>query len=141
MDNHDKAHYALAAVIACAVGAGGFLGQQEIQRIKPEGYAFSVNDVASLPFGHHPYSVFPATGSGSLPESLATAIENAGNTVKVEGDLLPHAGIWISPDTDEGKALADALSKIVGEPVKVGNADNGAFEIGVGHPLGKRDVK
>lgn len=141
MDNHHKVHYALATVLVGAVGSVGYFGQKEIQSIKPEGYAFTASDVASLPFGHHPYSVFPATGSGSLPESLAAAIENAGNTVKVEGDLLPHAGIWISPDTDEGKALADALSKVVGEPVKVGNADNGAFEIGVGHPLGKRDVK
>lgn len=141
MDTHDKAHYALAAVLAGAIGAAGFLGKKEIQGIKPEGYTFSVSDVAALPFGHHPYSVFPASGSGSLPESLASAIEGAGNTVKVEGDLIPHAGIWVSPDTDEGKTLADAISHLVGEPVKVGNADNGAFEIGVGHPLSKRDAK
>lgn len=139
MDAHDKAHYALSAMLAAAMGAVGYFGHAEIQSIKPEGYAFSVRDVAALPFGHHPYAVFPSSGSGSLPESLATGIEDAGNTVKVEGDLLPHAGIWVSPDTDEGRTLADAISHLVGEPVKVGNADNGAFEIGVGHPLSKRD--
>jgi hypothetical protein len=140
MDIHDKVHYALAAVLAGTIGAVSFLGTREIQKIKPEGYNFSASDVASLPFGHHAYSVFPASGSGPLPESLASAIESAGNTVKIEGDLLPHAGIWVSPDTDEGKALADAISKLVGEPVKVGNADGGAFEIGVGQPLGKKDA-
>lgn len=141
MDNHHKAHYALAAVIATAVGGMGYLGHRELQKIKPEGYSYTTSDLASLPFGHHQYAVFPASGSGSLPEALASAIEGAGNTVRVEGDLLPHPGIWVSPDTDEGKALADALSKLVNEPVKVGNADGGAFEIGIGRPLEKRADK
>lgn len=139
MDAHDKAHYAIAIALAGAMGAGGYFGHAQIQRMRPEGYAISASDLASVPFGHHDYAVFPASGAGALPDALVASIENAGNTVRVEGDLNPHVGVWVSPDTPEGHAVADALGRVIGEAVKVGNADGGAFEIGVGRPASKRD--
>lgn len=142
MDAHHKINYALTAALAGCVGYGGWALRSTPSRDElPPTYQVSTGQLRALPLGKHDYTVFVASGSGDLPYALSDAIEAQGGSAKTESDMLPHEGVWISPDTDEGRVLAAALSKAIGEPIKVGNADGGAFEIGVGYPQRKRIAK
>lgn len=137
MNIHNPRHH----TIAIGVLGAGLVGSMIYGLIRVDQlpltpvYSISQGDVDKLPFGQHPYAVFGADGAGRLPQELVAALRKAGDAARYDDDLLPHAGIWVSPDTPEGHDLADAISHLIGEPVKVGNADGGAYEIGIGRPL------
>lgn len=147
MDNHHKVHYiTTAALVGGLFSVWGSIGHlTSIQSRVDDAHATYKIDQATLdaiPFGRgRDYTIFISPTSGDFPYFLEDAIARAGDSVKTDGDLLIHDGIWVSPDTAEGHAIADAISKAIGEPVKVGDADNGAFEIGVGHPMHKGAAK
>jgi hypothetical protein len=162
MNIHDpKIHTAmigvLATVLAGAIGAGGLELHNMPKPVKlsygaaSASYALSASQFDTIPFGKHAYLIFAAPNSGDAPDAFADAIERAGGSTKIEGEVAPREGIALSPDTPEGHAIADAISKAIGEPVIVGN-DNyndgkpiiggqGAFEINIGHPTRKRISK
>jgi hypothetical protein len=148
VDIHDpKTHTAMIGVIStvmvAAIGYGG-VAIDTMQSAPPRAVVMKAShewpDLASagIPFGKHPYTIYIAEGAGELPYALEAMIEKSGDEAKTDSDIIPHEGIWVSPDTPDGHAVADAISKAIGEPVKVGNADGGAYEIGVGRPTHKK---
>ena len=140
---HDPKVHTIAIGLIAATMSYGAVQLHNVERPKiiysapaRTSYTFTEDQLEAIPFGHHDYTIYEASNSGETPYAVADYIRRLGNNVAVEGDVLPHTGIWVSPDTPEGHAVADAISKIIGEPVKVGNDNNGAFEIGIGHPAG-----
>lgn len=141
MDNHHKAHYGIAGALALALGYGAaqLHGAASVADLPPS-YRLSAGSLAAVPFGAHDYVVYVAPGSGEAPYAISRAIRGAGGGARTEPDMIPHEGVWVAPDTPEGRALADAISKAIGEPVAVGNYEAGEkaygtpFQIGVGTP-------
>jgi hypothetical protein len=139
MDSHDMAHYGLAALLAGAIGYGGYQSRAEL----PERYRLDGVEQAVKPFAGQRVIVFAAPGSASAPRAIAGAIKAAGGEPKVEMDSLAHEGMWVSPDTPEGRDVAKSLSDMIGETVAVGNYPQGeqayhtAYFIGVGTPKQK----
>lgn len=136
MNIHDpKAHTGMIGVLALVLtGMGADISVTFHNLPKPEGYTASQVSLNALPFGKHDWTVFASPGSGAFPEAIAAAIRGEGDKAAVEGDLLPHEGIWLSPDNDETRALASKIGTLIGEPVKVGNAAQPGFQIGIGRP-------
>lgn len=109
-----------------------------IDKAMPPRYEASDADIAALPFGKHAYTIYVNDSAGSFGQRLAIAIQNAGDDATVQGDIAPHTGIWLSPDTPEGHRLADTLGALVHENIRVANSFNpGDFEIGIGAPTGR----
>lgn len=138
MDNHDIAHYTIAALIAGGLGVTGsqlYKTAADVQSI----YHVAEADLGLVPFGQHKYIIATPSGSGTLPSELKRAIGN-NSTIELS---LPFNGIWVTPDTDEGHAVANAISALVHEPVEVKNLPSiynihgTPYEIGVGLPLEK----
>lgn len=82
------------------------------------GSGVSADDLKAIPFGPHKYVVLKVPGSGRLADTLKSVI---GNGSIVEQTLYAGEGVWVSPDTPEGHAVANALSAIIHEPVTVEN--------------------
>lgn len=144
MDNHDKAHYGIAALLLCGLGYGGAQLHKtaSLSDVPPE-YHFTASDIDASPFKGQDVLVFAAPAAGEAPYMMADAITKAGGHAKVEMDSLSHEGIWVAPDNADGHAMGDRLSKAIGEPVSVGNFAAGeqayhtAYFIGVGVPRRK----
>lgn len=135
---HDpRAHTAAIGIgLLGIVALAGFGGEKISSLPLPAAYSISDEALGALPFGTHDYTIFAGTGSGKFPARLAAAIRKSGDAVQMQDALfMSHSGVAVSPDTPEGHALADAMSKAIDEPVTVANSDGGAFEIGIGPPV------
>jgi hypothetical protein len=140
MGIHDpKTHTAAIGIIGAVVILIGVGVVKEAARppAAQNGWTVSSSSLQAVHFGAHSYVVFQSSGSGDLPGKLISAIKKQRGSAELQSDLLVHEGLWLSPNTDEGHMIAKELEAAIGEPVQVGNADNGAFEIGVGRPTYK----
>jgi hypothetical protein len=132
-----KVHSAAIGLIGIAVAGLGY-GVIKAPLPQPIGYTVSQSDLKALPFGRHEYEVFFTAGAEDFASDLVDAIKANGDAATMEGDLNPHTGIWVSPDTLDGHKLADALSALIGEPVKVGDSGSGDMQIGIGRKMRKK---
>jgi hypothetical protein len=132
-----KVHSAAIGLLALATAGVGY-GVVKAPIAAPSYYSVSDADLRALPFGKHKYEVFFTAGAEDFADDLVAAIKADGDEASAEGDLNPHEGIWLSPDTPDGHKLANALSKLIGEPVKVGDSGSGDIQIGVGRKPHKR---
>jgi hypothetical protein len=137
MDNHDPVHYGLhgLAAIALAGVMFGLSGKPSVDQVSAVYHADPVA-LSAIPFEKTGYRVLAGPGSGAFPYLLADAIREKGGSAVEEAALDGHEGIWLSPDTPASHAIADALSKIIGDPVGVIN-DRDRSEIVVGFPFHK----
>lgn len=138
MDVHHRISYGWHAshsiVIAGAIILGVWqMGKKPSLEEVPRVYHGSAADLARIPWGPNFYVVFAAPGSGEFPYEIVDAIQRGAGVAKIENALEGHEGVWVSPKTPEAQAVADALAKMLGEPVQTYD-DHGRNEIGVGFP-------
>ncbi len=131
IDNHHKAHYGIAAALAIgcvtlALNAGhiessfsAMKGQVRhvVAQEWPELSEKQIGDLAAeiKKLRERGVTIYCTSGCGTLPDDLMTAFRAAGwADAHVENALGIASGLSVSPDNDEGRAIAAAITTATG---------------------------
>ena len=138
MDRHDVAHYGIAALLIAGLGALA----QHVRTVEPSQWGIPAKAALTEALKGHDWTIYAAPGSGELPDALASAVTEG--HARIEQDMLPHPGLWLSPKSPEGEKVAASLGAALGVDVKVGDFSQGEkaygtpWQIGVGSPPGAK---